>query len=284
MKQKQETDNFIPLINSIEETDRLPGLKIVFVGAGNVATHLSIAMRRAGNTVVQVYSRTETNARTLADRLQTEWTADLKRLVADADLYVFSLRDDVLTEIITHIQPNDALWIHTAGSVPLDVFGRHIERCGVLYPLQTFSKNREVDFSRVPCFVEARRPQDEALLRTVAKQLSDNVQTITSEKRKYLHLAAVYACNFTNHMYALAAKLLESQGISWEILLPLIDETAAKVHTLTPSQAQTGPAVRFDRRVMDRQEALLEDEDVKQIYQLISTHIHKGSIHEQYQL
>jgi predicted short-subunit dehydrogenase-like oxidoreductase (DUF2520 family) len=280
MRQKQKTENNISLINREKNGNRLSGLQTVFAGAGNVATHLSAAMRNAGNTVVQVYSRTEESAQTLANRLQAEWTTDLKKLVPDADLYVFSLKDDVLAEAIVRVRPNDALWIHTAGSISMDVFGHHVERCGVLYPLQTFSGKREVDFRHIPCFVEARLPADELLLCGIAGQISGNVQMLASEKRKYLHLAAVYACNFTAHMYAVAAKILEQQDISWEVLLPLIDETAAKVHALTPAQAQTGPAVRNDRRVMHMHEDMLADADMKRIYQLISNHIYKESTHE----
>ncbi|MDR1406890.1 MAG: DUF2520 domain-containing protein [Tannerella sp.] len=252
-------------------------LRVVFVGAGNVAAHLSAAMQRAGHDVVQVYSRTDVHARTLANRLQTEWTADLKTLVRDAGLYVFCVSDDALPDVIAAVRPNGALWIHTAGSVPLDVFGRHVERGGVLYPLQTFSKAREVDFARVPCFVEARLPQDEVLLCRIAGEISGDVRALASYQRKRLHLAAVFACNFTNHMYAIAAKTLEREGLPWEILLPLIDATAAGVHTLAPSQAQTGPAARGDRRVMDMQAELTADADVKRIYQLISDHIYKES-------
>ncbi|MDR0757505.1 MAG: DUF2520 domain-containing protein [Tannerella sp.] len=255
-------------------------MSAVFVGAGNVATHLSAAMRAAGNTTVQVYSRTAESAQTLAARLQAEWTTDLKKLVPDAGLYVFSLPDDALAEAIVRVRPNGALWIHTAGSVSIDVFGHHVHRCGVLYPLQTFSRKREVDFSRIPCFVEARLPADELLLCKIAGQISGDVRVATSEKRKYLHLAAVYACNVTAHMYALAAKILERQDIPWQTLLPLIDETAAKIHALTPAQAQTGPAVRNDRKVMHMHEDMLADTDMKRIYQLISNHIYKESTHE----
>jgi predicted short-subunit dehydrogenase-like oxidoreductase (DUF2520 family) len=283
MKNKQDTENITALTSSENTAKRLT-LKVVFVGAGNVATHLSAALQAAGHVIVQVYSRTQESAQALADRLQTAWTTDPETLAADADLYVFALKDDVLAETIAQIRPNGALWIHTAGSVPMGVFGDRVERCGVLYPLQTFSKERAVDFGRIPCFVEAHLPDDEALLCRIAEQISEDVQVITSEKRKYLHLAAVYACNFTNRMYAIAAQLLEQQRIPWKVLLPLIDETVAKIHTLTPALAQTGPAVRDDRRVMDAQVELLADADLKAIYQLISKHIYKNSNYEQHQL
>jgi predicted short-subunit dehydrogenase-like oxidoreductase (DUF2520 family) len=199
----------------------------------------------------------------------------LAHIVGNADLYVFAVTDEALREIIARMPPNPALWIHTAGSVPMDVFEGHATRYGVLYPLQTFSKSRPVEFSRIPCFIEAGSPAEEAGLREIAGRLSDCVQTLDSEKRKYLHLAAVFACNFSNHMYALAGRIVSAQGLSAEVLLPLIDETAAKVHVMPPEKAQTGPAVRNDRNVLDRHLSLLTDPSVQELYQLISKNIYK---------
>jgi predicted short-subunit dehydrogenase-like oxidoreductase (DUF2520 family) len=190
------------------------------------------------------------------------------------------VKDDALQDLIPRIPANRALWIHTAGSLPMDIFKGHAKRYGVLYPLQTFSKGRRVDFRQIPCFIEACSPEDEIRLYEIAGRLSDHVQTLASEKRKYLHLSAVFACNFSNHMYALASKIVHEQGISPEVLVPLIDETAAKIHTLSPEKAQTGPAVRYDRNIIDRQTALLTDPAMKEIYQLISKNIHKETIHE----
>jgi predicted short-subunit dehydrogenase-like oxidoreductase (DUF2520 family) len=255
--------------------------KIVFVGAGNLATHLATALQQAGHVVAQVYSRTPEHAQALAERLQTAWITNLNKVVSGADVYFFAVRDDALPTVVAQIQPNDALWVHTAGSHPLDVFDRYTQRCGVLYPLQTFSVGREVDFSRIPCFIEARRPDDARLLCNLASSISADVQMLNAEQRKYLHLAAVFACNFTNHMYRMAWQLLEQHAIPPQTLWPLIDETAAKVHALTPAQAQTGPAVRLDRKLMDMQAGLLDDADAKTLYQLISNHIHL-SAYEQY--
>jgi len=259
------------------------GLKTVVLGAGNVATHLSEAFVRAGHAVVQVFSRTAEHASELAVRLQTSWTTSTDAIRQDADLYVFAVSDDALESLIKAVRPNGGLWLHTAGSVPMDVFGT-TARCGVLYPLQTFSRSRNVDFSRIPLFVEARQRDDEELLLNLARSLSSEVRVINSAQRKYLHLAAVFACNFANNMYAQAAEILKKADIPWQTLLPLIDETAAKVHNLTPLQAQTGPAVRNDRRVIEMQKALIEDAELKNIYELISNQIFKYSKYEQYKL
>lgn len=255
--------------------ENLTTLRIVFIGAGNLATRLSLALRQAGMPIVQVYSRTKTHAIDLANRLACAWTTCPEEIRADANLYFFSLKDDALPEVIAHIRPNDGLWVHTAGSLPMSLFVGHAKRYGVMYPLQTFSKGREVDFKRIPFFLEADSPTSGEILQTIAKALSEDVRFLSSEQRKSLHLAAVFACNFTNHMYRLAGKILEKQGIPEEVLLPLIDETAAKVHSLSPAQAQTGPAVRYDKHVIDKHLAMLDDPSMRHIYEVISQSIHK---------
>ncbi|MFC2323153.1 MAG: Rossmann-like and DUF2520 domain-containing protein [Tannerella forsythia] len=249
-------------------------MKVVFIGAGNVATHLSAAMRQAGLCICQIYSRTEKNAQRLAAEHACAWTTDTGALRSDADLYVFALKDAVLHKIVTQVSPNEGLWLHTAGSVPMDIFRGYARRYGVLYPLQTFSKKRPVDFRNVPCFIEADSAQSEQRLRTLAEKISSDVRLLSFEKRRYLHLAAVFACNFTNHMYVLADRILSEQGIDPAVLLPLIDETAAKIHSLSPADAQTGPAVRYDRNVIEQQSAMLTDPVVRELYELISKNIH----------
>lgn len=260
-------------------------MKIVFIGAGNLATAVSLEMQRVGMTISQIYSRTQESAKTLAKKLSCAWTTDPGEVIPDADLYIFSLKDTVLPEIISKIKPNNGLWVHTAGSVPMDIFKGHAKRYGVFYPLQTFSKERRIILDGTYIFLELSDPDDEKMLKKVAKALSGSgkVQLLSSEKRKTLHLAAVFACNFTNHIYLLASKILEEQEISREVILPLITETAAKVQELTPAQAQTGPAVRFDKDIMDKQLAMLTDPSMKAIYQLISQNIYKeGLNYEQY--
>lgn len=187
----------------------------------------------------------------------------------------FSVKDAVLPDLIRQIKPNNGLWVHTAGSVPMEVFEGHVQRYGVLYPLQTFSKDRRISLEGVPVFLELNNPEDEKILKKVAKALTKEVHWLSSEKRKSLHLAAVFACNFTNHMYALAAKVLEKQDIPYDVLLPLINETAAKIGEIPPAEAQTGPAVRYDKNIIDKQMAMLEDPAMRTIYQLLSQNIYK---------
>ena len=233
-------------------------------------------------SLVQVYSRTMESARTLAEKVEAEYTTDLQEISKDAKLYIVSLKDAALVDLLPQITEGkqNSLLVHTAGSIPMSIWEGYAERYGVFYPMQTFSKQREVNFQEVPFFVEAKRPEDVELLKAVAATLSEKVYEASSEQRKSLHLAAVFICNFTNHMYALAADLLEKYNLPFDVMLPLIDETARKVHELAPRDAQTGPAVRYDENVMNNHLAMLVDSPaLQEIYKLMSK-----SIHEHHQL
>jgi predicted short-subunit dehydrogenase-like oxidoreductase (DUF2520 family) len=256
-------------------------MKIVFIGAGNLATGLSTEMHRAGMTISEIYSRTAEHAESLARKLNAKPVSNLNDIRNDADLYIFALTDDALPDVLASIKPNAGLWVHTAGCLPIDIFNRRADRCGVFYPLQTFSKTRKCHLEGVPIFIEANNPDDLKMLRKVAIALSGNAREIEYSKRIYLHLAAVFASNFTNHLYATAADILQQQGISYEILLPLITETADKIRDLNPAQAQTGPAVRFDRKVMDKHLSMLDSPQAQSIYKLVSQSIYSDSIKRQ---
>jgi predicted short-subunit dehydrogenase-like oxidoreductase (DUF2520 family) len=252
--------------------NRIADVKIVLVGAGNVATQLGMALQEKGFPIVQVYSRTPASAGILGNKLQTHFTHVLRDIYPDAGLYLFSLTDSALPEIIKEFPPVNGLLVHTAGSLPMDVFKEsRSQRYGVLYPLQTFSKIRKMTFDTIPVFIEANRPEDEDLLETIASALSNKVIRLSSEKRKHLHLAAVFACNFANHLYTLAAEILEEQDLPWEVLVPLIQETAAKVKELHPKEAQTGPAVRGDKNIINKHLDMLKGCPEKQeLYRMMS--------------
>lgn len=252
--------------------------KIVLIGAGNVATHLGKALVHVGYNVAQVYSRTTESAKTLAVLLGTEYTTELDAICMDADIYIVSLKDSVLPELIPYLveKREKSLFVHTAGSISVDIWKGHALRYGVFYPMQTFSKCRDMDLANVPFFVEANDENECQYLRDLAGSLSSKVYDATSEQRKILHMAAVFACNFTNHMYVLCNHLLIKNGLSFEMMLPLIDETASKVHELLPKEAQTGPAVRYDLNVINRHLDMLKEEpDVQDIYEKISKSIHR---------
>ncbi|MDR3253300.1 MAG: DUF2520 domain-containing protein [Tannerella sp.] len=244
--------------------------KVIFIGAGNVATHLAKAMKDAGYGILQVYSRTTDSAQTLADALRCEVAERIEQVVDSADLYVFALKDDALADVIAQMPSNKGLWVHTSGSLPLSVFEGFAERYGVIYPLQTFSKDREVAFSEVPLLVEGSSREVDGELMEIAGSLSRSVSRMSSGERQYLHLAAVFACNFVNSMYSLASHILEKQGIDRHLLRPLVDETARKFFDLYPRSAQTGPAVRNDRDVINRHLALIGDPEIQEIYSLIT--------------
>ena len=255
-------------------------MNIVIIGAGNLATQLSLALKEAGQNILQVYSRTESHAQELAEKIGCAYTNCLDEISQKADVYILSVKDDALSGIATSIcgYNKDAVFIHTAGSVPMDIFKNHATHYGVLYPMQTFSKNRKVDFRPIPCFLEASDGQTLELLQQLAATISDHVELADSEKRKKLHLAAVFACNLTNHCYRLAERVLQEEDIDWKLFLPLIDETARKVTEMSPKAAQTGPMVRYDTGVMNRQLNLISDERTRQIYRLMAESIHEDSV------
>ena len=254
-----------------------PSYRIVLIGAGNVATHLGQALKNAGETIVQVYSRTTESASALALSLSCSYTTELSEVSTDADIYLVMLKDSVLHDLLPTLtrQNPKGLFVHTAGSVPMSIWEGLANRYGVMYPMQTFSKAQPVDFESVHFFIEANSSEDENLLMEMAQKISSKVYQATSEQRKYLHLSAVFACNFTNHMYAVCEHLLTEHGLPFESMLPLIDETARKVHHLKPTKAQTGPAQRYDTNIMSQQETLLSDEpELARIYHLLSENIH----------
>ena len=255
-------------------------MKIALIGAGNLATVLGHALYNAKHDIVQGCSRTMAAAKQLAERLNAVPTDDLETITNDADLYIIALKDSVLDEVIGKICPNrsEKLFVHTAGSMPIDVFRGRTERYGVLYPMQTFSKTRIVDFRNIPVFVEANSISTMQTIIGVAQSVSDNVQELSSADRRHLHLAAVWACNYVNHCYDLAAEVLQKVGLPFDVMLPLTDETARKVHELSPREAQTGPAIRYDENIIEAQMQLMNDNPKAQkIYELMAKSIHEKS-------
>lgn len=251
-------------------------MRIVFVGAGRLATQLAHALHGQGHDILAVYSRTMEGAEALCRIVGGQATNEIAALPMSADAFIVAVKDDVLTEVIAQLAPGreGCPFYHTAGSVPMSVFGGHPHH-GVIYPMQTFSKERMVDFRSIPVFIEASSELALQRAETLARTVSDNVRMLSGEKRRYLHLAAVFACNFANHCYALAADVLERHGLDFDVMIPLIEETARKVGTMHPRDAQTGPAVRFDENVIHSQEQLLADNPlVQEVYRLMSRSIH----------
>ena len=249
-------------------------MKIVIIGSGNLATQLSLALQEAGKDIVQVYSRSEEHARTLAEKIGCDFTTDVEDINRQADIYIVSIKDDAISEMAATLA-GVSMILHTAGSIPMDVFSGHAQHYGVLYPMQTFSKNRQVDFREIPCFIEASDEATLTAVRSLAESISSHVVDCDSERRKKMHLAAVLACNLANHCYRLAERVVEAEHIDFRLFQPLIMETARKVATMSPRNAQTGPMVRYDQRVMDMQIQMLPDERTRDIYRLMADSIHE---------
>ncbi|WP_316765316.1 Rossmann-like and DUF2520 domain-containing protein [Pedobacter frigiditerrae] len=251
-------------------------MKVVVIGAGNVATHLATAIYAANVQVTQVWSYHNENAQVLANQINAIAIDDLSEIDLDADICLIAIKDDAIAEIANHLKHFRGLIAHTSGAVNLNVFESLFENYGVFYPLQTFSKSKEVDFKVIPLCLEANNKNSLNKLKELADKLSKNIVEINSEKRKILHLAAVFACNFTNHLYALAEEILKANQLEFDILRPLIAETAAKVQNAFPLDVQTGPAIRNDElTLIKHQELLLQQPQLLDIYKTLSDSIKK---------
>ena len=243
---------------------------IILVGSGNVATHLGIALQKGNYPIVQVYSRSIENAKKLAEKLNTNYTNDLTQLKT-ADLIIVSVNDDAISKVLSQIK-NTSI-VHTSGSIGINIFNDHFSNYGVLYPLQTFNKEVNVNISEIPFCIEGNNLAFEKQLTTLAKQLSNNVVLMDSEQRKQVHIAAVFACNFSNQMFSIADDLLAEKNLDFKILLPLIKQTIAKLSTNKPKAVQTGPAKRNDNNIIQEHIKHINKQEVKDLYQEISNNI-----------
>lgn len=253
-------------------------IPIAMVGAGNLATHVARALYNRGFRIVQVYSRTTEAAATLAAEVEADYTTRIADITTQAQLYIVALTDTALTQLLPDLVQGrtHGLWVHTAGSIAASIWQGQTERYGVLYPMQTFSKQSAVDFTTIPVFIESSTEADTELLFSIARCLSGQVYRASSEQRKILHLAAVFTCNFTNHLYTLAHQLLSENQLPFEAMLPLIDETARKIHLLPPAQAQTGPAIRHDYDVINNHLSLLDiHPQMQTIYRIMTESIQR---------
>ncbi len=248
--------------------------KIVLIGAGNVSTHFGKAFMNAGKKVMQVFSRTERSARELAGKLNCPYTTSLENLLPGADLYMIAVTDSAIDEISKNISLDNPLVAHTSGSTDIKVLENKNIRPAVFYPLQTFSKDTEVNFNEVPLFLEAVNNKDHEKLKNLAGSISSKVYSIDSKQRVMLHIAAVFASNFTNHMLYIADDLLKKNKMSFDILQPLITETVKKAGLIGPFKAQTGPAVRNDKYILELHSDILSAfGDYRKFYNFITNSI-----------
>lgn len=252
-------------------------IKVSFIGSGNLAWHLAPALDNVGYSVREVYSQNPKHAAALTGRLyEAHVNISLDFSGSTSKIFIISVSDDALEEVVQKlILPDDAIVVHTSGSQPLSSLDdAGSQNMGVFYPLQTFTKTKKIDFKTTPIFIESENSDVEKVLTKMAKAISGKVRRITSEERKALHVAAVFASNFTNHMLTLAKKVADENDLDFDLLKPLIAETLNKSLEIGPEKAQTGPAVRGDFEVLERHmEFLKENPELAEIYRMISQHI-----------
>lgn len=252
-------------------------MNIAILGSGNVATHLSKALIHSGYPITQVWSRQYQNAQNLALDIGAVAIENIAEISESVDVIFLAVADDAIETLASQI-PNlpNRLIVHTSGSTEMKVLLQFFDHVAVLYPLQTFSKNSIVDFNKVPLFIEYSSDQAKEKISEFAHQLSDHVQYANSETRIFLHISAVFACNFTNHLYTIAQQLLAEKNLDFNLIRPLIAETANKIMGNLPSEVQTGPASRNDEIIINKHAQMLEIyPHWQKIYQLISQDIVK---------
>ncbi|MBO4603153.1 MAG: DUF2520 domain-containing protein [Salinivirgaceae bacterium] len=247
-------------------------MKIFVIGSGNVATHLSGALLKAGHTIAGVCGRSFEHADELAKKLNARPFDSLAHIPTDADVYLISVSDDSIADVAAQMPDVKGIVAHTAGSVIMDVLKR-FENHGVIYPMQSFTKNRQLNVGLVPFFVEGCTNDVADKLIMLAKTISTDVRLMTSKERKYLHLSAVFASNFVNGMFAEAEAVLKHCRLPFSVLQPLIEETVSKALEMGPVAAQTGPARRGDAGVMQTQQKMLDDENQRNLYSFASKRI-----------
>ncbi|ATO20874.1 F420-dependent NADP oxidoreductase [Acinetobacter sp. LoGeW2-3] len=252
-------------------------MRITIIGAGRVAYHLARVLSEQ-HEVVQIYSRTLEKAQQLAEQFKAQAIAQPKELLSDVDLVIIAVSDQSIASVIEQIHPYlpHNLIVHTSGSTHLDVLKKVHARAGVFYPLQTFSLERDIDWQTTPLFIEAANEQDQTLLLELAKSLSKRVYNYSSSQRLSLHLAAVFACNFSNYCYDMAKQVVDAENVDFSLLYPLILETANKATQNDPRQMQTGPAMRGDQNILNMHQQMLEQSqrnDLAEVYALLSQQI-----------
>ena len=246
-------------------------MKITIIGSGNVAYHLAKAFVQNGIEVAQIFGRNEEDLQIISNELYLPYaTKDL----AHADLYLIAVNDNAIEQVSQQITNENSLVAHTSGSLPKEIL-RGAYRKASFYPFQTFSKTKKLNYSEIPFFVEAENEPDTMILENIALKISNKVMKMDYERRKHIHLTGVFACNFVNHLYTIAKEIADSQNIPFDYFLPLIDETAQKIHELDPKSAQTGPAVRDDQKVLQLHEKLIENEQYLKIYKVMTESIKK---------
>jgi len=255
-----------------EEKHRL--FQITIVGSGNAAWHLAHAFVSQRHQVKTIISRNEVAGKKLAEETNADYTSNFNTDNSTSDFVLLALNDSCLPEVITKMQIENAIVLHTSGSIGMDVFENEVEDYGVFYPFQTLTKGIEVDMTKVPICIEAATEKTLELIQNLASSISKKVYIIDSEKRRILHLTGVLSNNFINHLIARSFDYLENNEVDRELLFPLLEETLKKLEKVLPRDAQTGPARRKNIEIIEVHKKMLEEEPVlKNLYSLISDSI-----------
>ena len=249
-------------------------MKIVLIGAGNLSNHLGPILQKNGHEVIEVVGRSEQHCIKLAKRLKCSYSTEPASISGKADVYLVAVPDTEIKNVAAFFPHKKKLIVHTSGSVPLNVFPKQFENTGVLYPLQTFSRNQKLTNKNIPVCIEGNNRKSVLKLKKLGASISNHVTEIDSTQRLWLHLSAVIVNNFSNHLFALAEKITEEHGLDFDLLRPLIAETASKVRNSSPALAQTGPAKRGDTAIIEKHlQLLLKNPKLKSIYALLSDSI-----------
>ena len=254
---------------------------VSFIGSGNVAFHLAKNMYKVGVLIDEIWSPNRENREYLAKIVMAKAAKSLADITPSSDFYIIAVPDDKVNEVVDNLPRLMGIVAHTSGITPIEVISSRFNNSGVFYPLQTFSKQRDVNITTTPFCIEGNTNAASEKLSDLAGKLSRNIYPINSNERKELHLAAVFVSNFVNHLYHTANTLIKENGLSFDLLLPLIEEVAAKTKTLSLDEAQTGPARRNDENTLKTHSAMLNSHpDIKTLYDLITSQIIK-QFHEE---
>ena len=250
--------------------------RISFIGAGKVSGALCRRMYLSGCKIQKIISRTEKNGLALANLCNTVWSSE-SIFTGSEDIIIVAVPDDTVREVLEKISCHENTVVaHTAGSLGLDVFPANLKRTGVFYPLQTFSDDRNIEFGDLPFFLEGSDPLSSAILNELAESIGGKTYFVDTEHRRLLHVAAVFICNFTNHMLTAGRQITARAGFPFEVMQPLINETILKACEIGPENSQTGPAYRFDKGTIKRHIDLLSfSPEFQEVYKEVSKSIMK---------
>lgn len=252
-------------------------MKVSILGAGNVATQLALALKKSGAQIIQIYNRSNEAGIELAKTVNASFTSDLSNL-EDADIYLIAVKDDAIAEIAAHLKLSHKIVAHTSGTKSKELLSNCSNEYGIFYPLQTMTKSSKVDFKNVPLLIEGNNAHVAGQLEALARTISHNVHRVDEQQRQWIHVAAVFANNFTNHLFGISEHILKEQGLPFDILKPLIFNFVKSLEKQSPAQIQTGPAMRGDYQTIEKHLELLTDETrLQTIYKVLT-----DSIIEQY--